>query len=57
MSLKLYDYFANELKQRTNKTLTKAKIKWADSANLKGITTNKLYHRLTAKFSEMPASF
>jgi hypothetical protein len=28
---------------------TKAKIKWADSGNLKGITTNKLYRRLIVK--------
>lgn len=37
--------------------LTKAKIKRADSANLKGITSNKPYHWLTVKCSEMPASF
>jgi len=43
--------------KRTNETLTKAKIKRADSANLKGIATNKLYRRLTVKCSEMPASF
>ena len=36
---------------------TKAKIKRADSANLKGIVTNKLYRRLTVSCSEMPASF
>jgi hypothetical protein len=37
--------------------VTKAKIKRAECANLKGITTNKLYRRLTVKCSEMPASF
>jgi len=37
--------------------LTKAKIKRADSANLKGIATNKLYCWLTVKCSKMPASF
>jgi hypothetical protein len=37
--------------------LTKAKIKRAESANLKGSTSNKLYRRLTVKCSEMPASF
>ena len=37
--------------------LTKAKIKRAESANLKGIATNKLYRRLTMKCAEMPASF
>jgi hypothetical protein len=36
---------------------TKAKIKRAKSANLKGIATKKLYRRLTVKCSEMPASF
>jgi len=40
-----------------NDTLTKAKIKRADSANLIGITTNKLHRSLTVKCSEMPASF
>ena len=43
--------------ERTNETLTKAKIKRADSGNLKGFTTNKLYCRLTMKCFEMPASF
>lgn len=37
--------------------ITKAKIKRTDSANLKGITSNKLYRRSTVKCSEMPASF
>jgi len=37
--------------------LTKAKINRADSGNLKGITTNKLYRWLTMMYSEMPASF
>ncbi len=37
--------------------LTKAKIRRADSANLKCSTTNKLHHRLTVKCSEMPVSF
>jgi hypothetical protein len=37
--------------------VTKAKIKRAESANLKGIATNKLYRRLTVRCSEMPASF
>jgi len=37
--------------------VTKAKIKRAESANLKGCTTNKLYRNLTVKCSEMPASF
>lgn len=40
-----------------HETLTKAKIKRAESANMKGITFNKLYRRLTVKCSEMPASF
>jgi hypothetical protein len=37
--------------------VTKAKIKRAESANLKGSTFNKLYRRLTVKCFEMPASF
>ena len=37
--------------------VTKAKIKRAESANSKGIATNKLYRRLTVKCFEMPASF
>ena len=36
---------------------TKAKIKRAESTNLKGISINKLHRRLTVKCSEMPASF
>ncbi len=42
---------------KTNETLTKAKIKRAVSAILKGIATNKLHRNLTVKCSEMPASF
>lgn len=34
----------------------KAKIKRAESANLKGFTSNKRYRRLTVKYSEMPAN-
>jgi hypothetical protein len=45
----------NEDKNR--QLVTKAKIKRAESANLKGNATNKLYRRLTVKCSEMPASF
>lgn len=45
------------LEKKEGQLVTKAKIKRADSANLKGITTNKLYRRLTVKCSEMPASF
>ncbi len=37
--------------------LTKAKIKRAESANLKGSASNKLYRMLTVTSSEMPASF
>jgi len=37
--------------------VTKAKIKRAESGNLKGITTNNLHRNLTVKCSEMPASF
>ena len=37
--------------------VTKAKIKWADNTNLKGIASNKLHRRLTVRCSEIPASF
>jgi len=37
--------------------LTKAKIKRANSGNLKGTSPNKLYRRLTVMCSEMPTSF
>jgi len=37
--------------------VTKAKIKRAESAYLKGCASNKLYCMLTVKCSEMPASF
>jgi len=40
-----------------HQAVTKAKIKRAGSAYLKGSSTNKLYRRLTVKCSEMPASF
>jgi len=40
-----------------HQAVTKAKIKRAESANLKGITTNNLHLTLTVKCSEMPASF
>jgi hypothetical protein len=43
--------------ERTNKTLTKAKIKRAKSADRDGSTTNELYCSLTVKCFEMPASF
>lgn len=42
---------------KNNQWLTKAKIKRAESANLKGSTTKKLHRNLTVKCSEMPASF
>ncbi len=41
----------------TAQWLTKAKIKRAESANLKCIASNKFYRRLTVNCSEMPASF
>ena len=44
-------------KDKNGQLVTKAKIKRAASANLKGIATNKLYRRLTVKCSELPASF
>jgi hypothetical protein len=49
----------NYLKPLTNKNaqlVTRAKSKRADSGNLKGIATNKIYHILTVLCFEMPAS-
>jgi len=43
--------------RKEKQPITKAKIKRAESGNLKGITTNKPYRGLTVKCSEMPASF
>lgn len=43
--------------QTEGKPITKAKIKLADTGNLKVITTNKPYSSLTVKCSEMPTSF
>ena len=40
-----------------HQAVTKAKIKRAASANLKGTASNKLYRKLTVPCSEMPASF
>jgi len=37
--------------------VTKAKIKRAESVNLKGSAFNKLHRKLTVMCSEMPASF
>jgi len=37
--------------------VTKAKIKRAESAELKGSKSNKLHRSLIVKCSEMPASF
>jgi len=37
--------------------VTKAKIKQAKSANMKGIATNKLHRKLTVLCFEMPAIF
>ena len=45
------------MRMKPNETPTKAKIKRAESANLKGSASNKLYSSLTVKCSEMPASF
>jgi len=48
-----------KMEQENNKKIpiTKAKIKRAESANLRGIATNKHFRRLTMDCSEMPASF
>jgi hypothetical protein len=42
---------------KNNKHITKAKIKRAESPDMKGGTSNKLHHVLTVKCSEMPACF
>jgi len=42
---------------KNNETLTKAKIKRAESADMEDSTTNELHRSLTVKCSEMPASF
>jgi len=44
-------------KERTNETLTKAKIKRAECGNLEGSTTNKIHRKLKVKCFEMPARF
>jgi hypothetical protein len=44
-------------RQKDKRCITKAKIKRAESADLKGITPTKLSCGLTATYSEMPASF
>ncbi len=49
----------NNLKPLTDKNaqlVTRAKSKRADSANLKGIASNKLYRKMTVLCFEMPAS-
>jgi hypothetical protein len=49
----------NYPKPLTNKNaqlVTRAKSKRADSGNLKGIATNKIYGSLTVLYFEMPAS-
>jgi len=44
-------------RKKERQFVTKAKIKRAESAKLKGRASNKLYRRLTVTNSEMPASF
>ena len=57
MIRKLNNYNGLQVNKTEHQAVTKAKIKRADSANLNGNTTNKLYRSLTVKCSEMPASF
>jgi len=45
------------LDEKEGQLLTKAKIKRAVSANLRGYTSNKIYRSLTVLCFEMPASF
>jgi hypothetical protein len=49
--------YLKPLTENNAQLVTKAKIKRAESANLKGIATNKLPLSLTVKCSETPASF
>jgi hypothetical protein len=51
---KIKDRLTND---KNGQLVTKAKIKRAESANLKGSTSNKLHRNLKVKCSEMPASF
>jgi hypothetical protein len=44
------------MKDKNRQLLTRAKSKRADSGNLKGIATNKLYRKMTVLCFEMPAS-
>lgn len=54
----LIDYYNGmSLDKKEGQPVTKAKIKRAVSANLKGIAPYKLNRKLTVKCSEMPASF
>jgi hypothetical protein len=43
-------------KDKNGQLVTRAKSKRADSANLKGIASNKLYRKMTVLCFEMPAS-
>ena len=43
-------------KDKNGQLVTRAKSKRADSGNLKGIATNKIFRRLTVLCFEMPAS-
>lgn len=43
--------------QTEGKPITKAKIKRAESTELKGSTTNNLCRSLTVRCSEMPTGF
>ena len=49
--------YLKPLTEKKNAQLvTRAKSKRANSGNLKGIASNKIYHRLTVLCSKMPAS-
>ena len=45
-----------ETNDKNGQLVTRAKSKRADSGNLKGIATNKLYSKMTVLCFEMPAS-
>jgi len=50
----IFDGYTDRYKNR--QCITRAKSKRADSGNLKGIATNKIYRRVTVLCFEMPAS-
>ncbi len=54
---KISTFLFRQKRMKNNERPTKAKIKRAVNANLKGRASIKFYRRLTVTCSEMPASF